>query len=281
MSSMRLLLASTTKARPNADSLIPGPSMEGWKGIWARAGSRGEMPFQTGGYLSTQQLFQDLRIGQLLAGRDVQSVVQDLDGLLESQGLQVLTGLFQGDGRHLAPPTSQGGRFVHVQGAPLHVTHRYLYRHRSPRGPVVSPRQALPLAGQGEALTRPLGQGMDRDALISGPDFHRPPSLSHLNRLPHPFPVDAVAGALPADEAVPGHLPVLSEVGRQSGALRLFAQMRPLLGQHLPGDPVGRPVHPGVGHRVAPLQGLLVQVGIIGEAQAGPHVCESPRSMDR
>ena len=113
------------------------------------------MPFQTGGHLSTQQLFQDLRIGQLLAGRDVQSVVQDLDGLLESQGLQVLTGLFQGDGRHLAPPTSQGGRFVHVQGAPLHVTHRYLYRHRSPRGPVVSPRQALPLAGQGEALTRP------------------------------------------------------------------------------------------------------------------------------
>ena len=31
-------------------------------------------------------------------------------------------------------------------------------------------------------------------------------------------------------------------------------------------------MHPGVGHRVAPLQPLAVQVGVVGEAQAGPHV---------
>ena len=31
-------------------------------------------------------------------------------------------------------------------------------------------------------------------------------------------------------------------------------------------------MHPGVGHRVAPLQPLAVQIGVVGEAQAGPHV---------
>ena len=31
-------------------------------------------------------------------------------------------------------------------------------------------------------------------------------------------------------------------------------------------------MHPGVGHRVAPLQPLAVQIGVVGEADAGPHV---------
>ena len=55
-------------------------------------------------HLGAQQLFQHLWIGQLLAGGGVQGVVQDLDGLLEAEALQVLTGLLQGD--HLAPPTA-------------------------------------------------------------------------------------------------------------------------------------------------------------------------------
>ena len=36
--------------------------------------------------------------------------------------------------------------------------------------------------------------------------------------------------------------------------------------------PVSRAMHSGVGHRVAPLQGLTVQIGVVGEAQAGPQV---------
>ena len=48
--------------------------------------------------------------------------------------------------------------------------------------------------------------------------------------------------------------------------------MGPLLVQHLPRYPVSRAVHPGVRHHVAPLQGLPVRVGVVGEAQAGPHV---------
>ena len=35
---------------------------------------------------------------------------------------------------------------------------------------------------------------------------------------------------------------------------------------------MGRPVNPPVGHRVAPLQSLAVQVGVVGEAYARPHV---------
>ena len=31
-------------------------------------------------------------------------------------------------------------------------------------------------------------------------------------------------------------------------------------------------MHPGVGHDVAPLQGMAVQVGVVGERDAGPHV---------
>ena len=84
--------------------------------------------------------------------------------------------------------------------------------------------------------------------------------------------MDPIAGVLPADEAVPGHLPVLPEVRRQGGTLRKFPQMGSLLVQHLPRYPVSRAMHSGVGHHVAPLQGLPVQVGVIGEAQAGPHV---------
>ena len=113
---------------------------------------------------------------------------------------------------------------------------------------------------------------MHRNALIAGPDLHRALALPHLHCHSHPFPVDTVSGAFPTHKAVPGHLPVLPEVRRQGNATRKFPQVRPLLVQHLPRYPVGRAMHSGVGHHVAPLQGLPVQVGVIGVAQAGPHV---------
>ena len=113
---------------------------------------------------------------------------------------------------------------------------------------------------------------MHRDALIASPDLHRALALAHLHRGFHPLPVHAVAGAFPADETVPGHLPVLPQVWRQRGPIRQATQVGPLLGQRLPGHPVGRAVDPGVGHHVAPLQRLAIQVGVVGEADAGPHV---------
>ena len=113
---------------------------------------------------------------------------------------------------------------------------------------------------------------MDRDALIASPDLHHAQPLSHLDDATHPLPVDPVTGALPADEAVPGDLPLLPEIGRQCIPAGQLPQLWPLLGQHLAGDPVGRPVNPPVGHRVAPLQSLAVEVGVVGEAYARPHV---------
>ena len=106
---------------------------------------------------------------------------------------------------------------------------------------------------------------MDRDALIASPDLHRAQPLSHLDDATGPLPVDPVARSLPADEAVP-------EIGRQGGPSRQLPQVGTLLAQHLPRHPVGGPVNPPVGHRVAPLQSLAVEVGIIGEADARPHV---------
>ena len=61
----------------------------------------GQVALSTGGDFGAQQFSQHLRIGQLLPGSGVQSVVQDFDGLLEAQGFQVLAGLFQGD--HATP----------------------------------------------------------------------------------------------------------------------------------------------------------------------------------
>ena len=102
---------------------------------------------------------------------------------------------------------------------------------------------------------------MHRDALVAGPDLHGALALPHLHRGPYPLPVHAVPGALPADETVLRYLAVLPQVRRQRGPIRQLPQVGPLLGQHLPGHPVGRTVHPGVGHHVAPLQSLPVQVG--------------------
>ena len=119
---------------------------------------------------------------------------------------------------------------------------------------------------------------MHRDPLITSPDLHRALARSHLHRGPYPLPVDAVPGALPADETVPRHLAVLPQVRRQRGPIGQLPQVRPLLGQHLPGHPVGRSMHPRVGHHVAPLQSLPVQVGVVGEADAGPHV--APHVLD-
>ena len=70
------------------------------KGQMGQPSTSGEA-FPTGGYLSSCQ---HLGIGQLLADRGVQGVVQDFDGLLEAQGFQVLAHLFQGD--HATPPAT-------------------------------------------------------------------------------------------------------------------------------------------------------------------------------
>ena len=68
-------------------------------------GPGGEVAFPAGGDLGAQELGQHLGVGQSLVGRGVQSVVQDLQGLLETQGFHVLTGLLHGD--HAAPPTTR------------------------------------------------------------------------------------------------------------------------------------------------------------------------------
>ena len=149
---------------------------------------------------------------------------------------------------HLPPPA----RTLPASGVPPRRGN--LHRHRLFPRPVVTPGQARPLAGQDEALLGLLRPGMHRDALITSPDLHRALALPHLHRGPYPLPVDAVPGALPADETVPGHLAVLPQVRRQRGPIGQLPQVRPLLGQHLPRHPVGRSVHPRVGHHVAPLQ---------------------------
>ena len=70
-------------------------------------GLGGEVAFPAGGHFQPQQLGQHLGIGQVLVGGGVQGVVQSLNRLLESQGLQVLTCLFQGDHRHRTPPATK------------------------------------------------------------------------------------------------------------------------------------------------------------------------------
>ena len=80
-------------------------------------------------------------------------------------------------------------QFVHIQGAALHVTHRDLHRQGLLLRSDVGSGQALPLAGQDEALTGALSPGMHRQALITGPDLHRAPPLAHLHRGAHPPPV--------------------------------------------------------------------------------------------
>ena len=63
--------------------------------------SGGEVAFSPGGYLYAEQFGQHLRIGQLPTGGGVKGIVQDLHGLLEAQGFQVLARLFQSD--HATP----------------------------------------------------------------------------------------------------------------------------------------------------------------------------------
>ena len=130
----------------------------------------------------------------------------------------------------------------------------------------------MPLAGQGEALAGFLRPRMHRQALVSRPDLHGAQPLAHLHRGAYPLPVNAVAEALPTDEPVPRYLTVLPEVGRQHSSFRQLPQVRLLLSQHLSGHLVGCTVGPPVGYAVAPLKGLPVQIGIIGEAYAGPQV---------
>ena len=65
---------------------------------------RGEIPLPARDHFNAQQAGQHLGVGQLLVGGGVQAIVQCLDGLLESQALQVLAGLFQGN--HRSPPAA-------------------------------------------------------------------------------------------------------------------------------------------------------------------------------
>ena len=109
-----MLLASATKAR--AGQFLDLPLIDGGLkrevellngalvGEMRQLGPGGEIPLPSGFHLSAEQLLQHLRIGQLLGGGGVQGVVQDLHGLLEPQGFQMLAGLLQGD--HAAPPTA-------------------------------------------------------------------------------------------------------------------------------------------------------------------------------
>ena len=80
-------MASATKARL-ASSLTSRSSMEGWKaksncskvrwkGQMGQPGTSGEVAFPAGGYLHAEQFGQHLGIGQLLAGRGVQGVIQN------------------------------------------------------------------------------------------------------------------------------------------------------------------------------------------------------------
>ena len=72
--------------------------------------------------------------------------------------------------------------------------------------------------------------------------------------------------------AVMRHPAVVPEIRRQRRTLRQPAEVDPLLGQHLPGTPARRPVHAPVGHTVAPLESLPVQVRVVRETDAGPQV---------
>ena len=121
-------MASATKARL-ASSFTCRSSMEGWKaksnwssvlleGKVGHLGPGGKIALPPGRHLGAQQLFQHLGVGQLLVGGNVQGVVQDLDGLLESQSLQVLAGLLQGN--HPCRLPRRPARTRPESGAPPH-----------------------------------------------------------------------------------------------------------------------------------------------------------------
>ena len=74
------------------------------EGKMRELGSRGEVALAASVDLHAQQLGEHLRVGQLLAGRRVQSVIERFGSLLEPQALQVLTSLLQGD--HRTPPSA-------------------------------------------------------------------------------------------------------------------------------------------------------------------------------
>ena len=74
------------------------------EGQVGQPGSGSEVAFPTGGDFHAQQFGQHLRVRQLPVGRGVQGVVQDFHRLLETQGFQMLTSLFQGD--HATPPAT-------------------------------------------------------------------------------------------------------------------------------------------------------------------------------
>ena len=67
-------------------------------------GLGGEVALPPGDHFGAQKFGQHLGVRQLPVGRGVQGVVQDFHCLLETQGFQMLAGLFQGD--HATPPAT-------------------------------------------------------------------------------------------------------------------------------------------------------------------------------
>ena len=74
------------------------------EGQMGHLGLGDEIALPPGGDFGAQQFGQHLGIGQLPVGGGVQGVVQDFHRLLEAQGFQVLTSLFQCD--HATPPAT-------------------------------------------------------------------------------------------------------------------------------------------------------------------------------
>ena len=96
---------------------------------------------------------------------------------------------------------------------------------------LVAAKMGLPGdAGNGPEVSNAVVAEVANTVIIFGPDLHRAQPLSHLDDATHPLPVDPVARSLPADEAVPDHLPVLPKTRRQCIPAGQLPQVRLLLG---------------------------------------------------
>ena len=66
----------------------------------------------------------------------------------------------------------------------FHLYHRDLLRQSLPVGSGAAQGQSLPLAREYGALTGALGPGVNRNALVSRPDFHGAQPLAHCQWTP-------------------------------------------------------------------------------------------------
>ena len=187
------------------------------KGQMGQPGTSGEVAFPTGGYLHAEQFGQQLGIGQLLAGRGVQGVVQNLHGLLEAQGLRYWRTCSRAIMPHLP------ARTLPASGVPPR-RRRICTATASFRGRG-HPWAVRPTGRAGCSAPWAVAPGDAPRCAHHRPDLHRALALSHLHLGPYPLPVDAVQGALPADETVPRHLAVLPQVRRQRGPIGQLPQV--------------------------------------------------------